>query len=42
LSRRSDTPVEHMRAGRVRYIEIRKFHGTTFIAGVCGGNDAEA
>src|SRR5215469_15182609 len=39
---RSDAPVEHMRAGRVRYIEIRKVHGTTFRAGVCGGNDAEA
>jgi len=23
--------------GRVRYIEIRKFHGTSFSAEVCGG-----
>jgi len=42
LSCRLDAPVEHMRAGRVRHIEVCKSHGTTFSAGVCGDNDAES
>ena len=27
MSPRADALVEHKRAGRVRYVEIRKFHG---------------